>query len=44
MLPKSEGDSGVKPGQIFNIAIRLLNIRKAHKNLINVAQLHSLIS
>ena len=30
-MPKSEGDSGVKPGEILKIAIRLSDIRKAHK-------------
>ena len=42
-MPKSEGDSGVKPGQILEIEVQLLDIRKAHKKHINVAQLHCLI-
>ena len=44
VMPKSDGDRGVKTGQMFKIAIRLLNIREAHKKQINVAQLHFLIS
>ena len=36
--------TGVKTGSIFKIAIRLLDIREAHKKHINVAQLHCLIS
>ena len=28
---KSEVDSGVKTGRIFEIGVRLLDIRKAHK-------------
>ena len=37
VMPKSDGDRGVKTGQMFKIAIRLLNIREAHKKQINVA-------
>ena len=43
-MPKSEGDSGVKTRLIYKIGVQLLDIRKAHKKHINVAQLHSLIS
>ena len=34
-MSKSEGDSGVKTGWIFQIGVRLLDIRKAHKKHIN---------
>ena len=37
-MPKSEGDSGVKTALIYKIGVRLLDIRKAHKKHINVAQ------
>ena len=30
-MPKSEGDSGVEIGNFLKIAVRLLEIRKAHK-------------
>ena len=30
-MPKPEGDSSAKPGQILKIAIRFLDIREAHK-------------
>ena len=43
-MPESEGDAGVKAGLILKIAIRLLDIREAHKKHINVAQLHCSIS
>ena len=35
-MPKSEGDSGVKTGWIFEIGVRLLDIQKAHKKHINI--------
>ena len=41
---KSDGDAEVKTGQMFKIAIRLLDIREVHKKHINVARLHYLIS
>ena len=41
---ESEDDSGMETGEILKIAIRLLDIRKAHKKHINEAQLYSLIS
>ena len=31
VMPKSEGDAGVKTGQILKIAIRLLDIETAHE-------------
>ena len=31
VMSKPEGDSGVKPGLIFTIAVRLLDIWEAHK-------------
>ena len=43
-MPKSDGDAGVKTGKMFKIAIRLLDIRVAHKKHKTVAQLHFLIS
>ena len=43
-MQKSENDSGVKPGQIFKIALPLLHICKAHKKHINVTKLHFMIS
>ena len=43
-MPKSEGDSGVETGEFFWIAVQRLDILKAHKKHIIVAQLHSLIS
>ena len=31
VMPKPEGESGVKPEKIFKIAVQFLDIRKAHK-------------
>ena len=35
-MPRSEGDSGVKTGWIFEAEVRLLDIRKTHKKHINI--------
>ena len=43
-MPVSEGDAEVNTGSTFKIAIRLLDIREAHKEHINSVHLNCLIS